>query len=95
METEEYLLKLEKIKSDVLIADYAAMWKCPNLLSLRLGIPTIVYRYSDRYRTDCMVMKLVVGLAVFASYTIYALAFVGTLFVRSVSVYLSKKLLLP
>ncbi len=43
LKNEEYLLKLEKIKADVLIADYAAMWKCPNLLSLRLGIPTIAF----------------------------------------------------
>ena len=43
LENEEYLSKLEKIKADVLIVDYAAMWKCPYLMSLRLGIPAIAF----------------------------------------------------
>ena len=43
LENEEALSQLESIKVDVLIADYAVMWKCPYLLSHRLRIPTIAY----------------------------------------------------
>ena len=41
LENEEGLLQLERIKADVLITHYAVVWKCPYLLSHRLGIPTI------------------------------------------------------
>ena len=43
MENEKALSQLERIKADVLIADYAVIWKCPYLLSHRLGIPTIAF----------------------------------------------------
>ena len=43
LENEDALLQLERIEADVLIADYAVMWKCPYLISLRLGIPTIPF----------------------------------------------------
>ncbi len=41
LESEEAFSLLEKIKADVLITSYAVMWKCPYLMTLRLGIPTI------------------------------------------------------
>ncbi len=43
LENEEALLQLERIKADALITNYAVVWKCPYLLSHRLGIPTIAF----------------------------------------------------
>ncbi len=43
LENEEAILQLERIKADVLITNYAVVWKCPYLLSHRLGIPTIAF----------------------------------------------------
>ena len=43
LENEEALSQLEKIKADVLIASYLVPWKCPYLMSHRLGIPTIPF----------------------------------------------------
>ena len=43
LENEEALLQLERLKADVLITNYAVVWKCPYLLSHRLGIPTIAF----------------------------------------------------
>ena len=43
LENEKALSQLERIKVDVLIADYAVVWKCPYLLSHCLGIPTIAF----------------------------------------------------
>ncbi len=43
LENEKALSQLEMIKADVLIPDYFVVWKCPYLLSLRLGVPTIAF----------------------------------------------------
>ena len=43
LENEVALSQLEKIKADVLIANYLIPWQCPYLLSFRLGIPTIPF----------------------------------------------------
>ena len=43
LESEEHISQLEQIKADVLITDYAVLWKCQYLISLRLGIPTIAF----------------------------------------------------
>ena len=43
LENEKALSQIERIKADVLIADYGVVWKCPYLLSHRLGIPTIAF----------------------------------------------------
>ena len=43
LQNEEALSQLERVKADVLIADFGVVWKCPYLISLRLGIPTIPF----------------------------------------------------
>ncbi len=43
LENEKALSQLVNIKADVLIADYFVIWKCPCLMSLRLGVPTIAF----------------------------------------------------
>ncbi len=43
LDNEKALSQLEKIMGDVLITSYLVMWKCPYLISFRLGVPTIAF----------------------------------------------------